>query len=360
MFEYAQPESLKGITITSVMVKDEKHFAFVGQRFVNTDAWRDVLTYAIFYHMDKPKEERWIIHELDYMTDANGLQGVWCEKPEPCWIFGYTNTGYMVIFNEAGEPVGTEQIEKQPFKNTVLKASFLQISAINNGFAYAVRRRRTAWKREIQGKWSFLNSGIPKLDYQNRESKDWDLRSQHGFRAISGFSDNDLYACGGDGDLWHYNGGNWSQKELPTNAALDDICCGFDGRVYIITNMETIIVGQKNQWKVIKQDTGARLGRPVWYQDRCLVSASTGLYEIKDDKFIESPLAKDIPNLPTHIDARGNILLTASKHFSEQNEVSYYDGEKWSKVLYRKRPPKDPNEPSLLDLIKAYEKKHGK
>lgn len=337
-------EILKGITITSVHIKDEAHFAFVGQRFINDDAWEHVLTYVIFYFADKPENERWVIHELDYMTDANGVIGVWCEQPEPLWLFGYKRTGLFYTYDKDGRYTGTEQIPDHLHRGDNIKGSFFGLSNINNGKLYTVKGLRTVWQRSGKNQWSWLNNGIPLLDYYNRDSKDSELTYKHGFDSIDGFSDNDLYACGGDGDLWHYNGTKWSQKELPTNAALEEICCGGDGFVYIITNRETIVTGREDRWKVIEQDlTSITFEGLAWYQDRCLINTGISLYEINNGAFVESPLQQDIPTSPSHIDAKVDLLLIASSSYFHVNNVHYYDAKTWHTVLTPDRPPRDPN-----------------
>lgn len=359
MSDYTQPDSLNGITLIEAHVKNDQCFAFVGQRYINTDAWHDSLTYVVFYHADRPKEKRWTVHELDYKTDAGSVTGTWCNKPEPLWLFGYQNTGYMLAFNEAGESIGQYQRPDKNYLGHKLIPGFLSpLRSVKSGEAYVATGLRMVHKMEHFNQWQLLDNGIPKLDYWGEhKNQDW----EHGFSDIAGFADDDLYACGGDGDLWHYNGIQWLQKELPTNATLRRICCGGDGRVYISTNMKTVVVGRDNRWKVIEQTIcWSTFKQIVWYRDRCLINTEQGLYEINHDVFIKSALTDGIYNLPTCIAVQGNILLAVSKYCSEQNEICYYDGEKWNKVLYRERPPKDPNAPTLAELIEAYQKKYSK
>ena len=339
-----QPDSLKGITLVKSYVKDEKHFAFVGQRFPNEDAWEDVLTYVIFYFADKPLQDRWLVHELDYMTDTMGVTGVWCEKPEPQWLFGYTNTGYMLTFDANGQQTGTEQQPKyyRPSSNEViLNPAFYSMAAVQ-GSAFIVLFGRIVYKRSQKNVWTLLNNGFPALDYYgygDEDGKDERLLSAHGFNGIAGFSESDLYACGGYGDLWHYDGQQWQQVDIPTNALLECICCGDDGLVYIATNANTVLVGRGDSWEVTEPSPSSSTIESIhWYHDRCYFNTAVRLFEVRHGKVVESSLHQGMPSIPSCIGARGNILLIASRSYSRTNEVSYYDGHEWHRVMAADQP----------------------
>ena len=53
------------------------------------------------------------------------------------------------------------------------------------------------------------------------------------FRAMDGFSATDIYACGGRGNLWHFDGSQWSQLDPSANWGMRTICCAEDGQIYI-------------------------------------------------------------------------------------------------------------------------------
>ncbi len=349
MIDYKQPASLDSITLIRAYVKDENHFAFVGQKFLSDDSWQHMPTYIIFYHGNRPPNERWTVHKLDRDTWVSEVHGAWCEQPEPCWLFGYRSGGRFLRFNADGGQTGEEQMPNLIWHDgRTLLGGFIALGNIKNAHVYAVSTLRMVQRREDNKHWTWLNNGIPKLDYYG---KDDDLSSQHGFEGISGFADNDLYACGGRGDLWHYDGQQWLQVDIPTNANLMYICCGDDGLVYITTNLDTILVGRGEHWEVIVPDPPiGTIESVIWYRDRCLINTASRLFEIQHGELIKSPLNNDCPSIPSHISARGDILLIASDSYSEGNEVSYYDGHEWHRIIAVERPSHDPG---LVDeLIK--------
>lgn len=72
-----------------------------------------------------------------------------------------------------------------------------------------------------------------------------------GFSCVDGFSENDIYAAGGKGDVWNFDGDEWRQIHFPSNMLIESICCGQDGYVYIGAQSGTVFKGRKDQWKMI-------------------------------------------------------------------------------------------------------------
>ncbi|MCV4592615.1 hypothetical protein OFC51_26410, partial [Escherichia coli] len=65
---------------------------------------------------------------------------------------------------------------------------------------------------------------------------------------VDGFSENDIYAAGGKGDVWNFDGDEWRQIHFPSNMLIESICCGQDGYVYIGAQSGTVFKGRKDQW----------------------------------------------------------------------------------------------------------------
>jgi hypothetical protein len=337
---YDRPELLEGITIASAHVKNRYEFGFVGHRIVVNDAWVPTETYLIFCDLRKEGDDRWTLHEAGW---SDGVEGGFTALPEPVWVFGRETDAQIYIVDDDGQ-LSYEQI---PTREGKIKASLRMLRGLRNGHAYAVSGTREVRERIGPGNWTILDNGIPKLDYFGENE---DQLFLHGFNNIDGFSDNDLYASGGDGDLWHYDGNRWRQVDIPTNAALEYICCGGDGLAYITTNLGTVVQGRGDRWRVIKQDVTKQILEDItWYRDRIYISTEYGLFEIKDGVFAKAEIAEGSPYTFGFIDARDGVLLCVSP----ESEISYHDEHGWHKLIYRERESRAPGEPTLLDLMKS-------
>ncbi len=126
-----------------------------------------------------------------------------------------------------------------------------------------------------------------------------------GFRDFDIFSETDIYAAGGRGDLWHFNGEAWRQIHLPTNTWLQTVCCGGDGMVYVSGYEGLLFMGRDDRWIKIN-DGGITLGWDdmVWFEDRAWATGQIGLWSIKDG------LVEHVPDLPSEIRAcSGNLYV---------------------------------------------------
>jgi hypothetical protein len=108
---------------------------------------------------------------------------------------------------------------------------------------------------------------------------------EDGFEDFDMFAEDDIYAAGGKGDAWHFNGKTWRQLSLPTNAWLNTVCCGGDGMVYISGYEGLTFMGRGDKWKQI-HGGGVYLGwrDMVWFEDRAWATSDNGLWTIKDGR----------------------------------------------------------------------------
>lgn len=106
-----------------------------------------------------------------------------------------------------------------------------------------------------------------------------------GFDDFDMFAEDDIYAAGGKGDVWHFNGKTWRQIPLPTNAWLQTVCCGGDGNVYISGYEGLTFMGRGDSWKQIHSG-GVYLGwrDMVWFEDRAWATSENGLWTIQDGR----------------------------------------------------------------------------
>ena len=188
-----------------------------------------------------------------------------------------------------------------------------------NGYTYAVCFPRKIYKRIAVAKWELFGS-IPCPE------KDLDMA---GFNDMDAFSESDMYAVGGHGDVWHFNGSEWRQMGFPSNAKLATVTCAGDGNVYISGQGGTLWVGQQSTWKRIHKGTSTVNWNDVlWFEDR-LWLASDYQFRVWNGKELEKVThnGKTVP-ISGNMDAYDGVLAIASL-----DAVMTFDGDEWRIIV---------------------------
>lgn len=143
------------------------------------------------------------------------------------------------------------------------------------GYAYVCGGARSVGKRTGKGQWFSHTQAM--VAHPNA--------GEGGFDDIAGFTENDLYAVGGWGDVWRYDGKKWQQVPFPTNMPTQTVCCGGDGNVYISCYEGLTFMGRENRWKKI-YDGGISLGFKdmVWHDGKVWCTNDNGVWTITNGK----------------------------------------------------------------------------
>jgi hypothetical protein len=206
------------------------------------------------------------------------------------------------------------------------------------GQVYVLGIFRKIYRRVGIDQWVDFSSegmGIP-LPKDAATKSDYFLRL--GFRDLSAFNANDMYAVGGDGDVWHFNGKRWTQIQLPTNKDLWTVCCAGDGNVYITEFSGTVWMGRDKRWVKLAEASIAPGYQPVdsvWFNDRLYLGGQEGLWTLDAKRKNLVPLDEvetKAPN-PTNsgrldLSPDGKYLLTAGPHGACIN-----DGTGWTRLF---------------------------
>jgi len=126
-----------------------------------------------------------------------------------------------------------------------IRAEVNKLKAID-GCMYACGGGRSFRKRVGKDKWHSYSHEIP-IALMHADSEWYDL----GFRDFDGFQENDIYAAGGSGDVWNYDGKSWRQLPFPGNIQIETVCCGQDGLDYISGEEGVTFVGKEDTWEKI-------------------------------------------------------------------------------------------------------------
>ncbi|MEJ2125277.1 MAG: hypothetical protein P8Y47_10855, partial [Alphaproteobacteria bacterium] len=230
-------------------------------------------------------------------------------KPAEGWLFA-TGMG-EVCFCADDKIVWEDNISDQPKNFT------FSLKCIHNGYAYAVGPKRKVYKRESPGNWIKLDKGF----------KFSGSSTSMGFRDIDGFDESEIYACGGDADLWRFNGDSWNQITLPTDEYFNHVCCGKDGLAYITTSATRyIFCGRDDQWFEIEKSDKFNeiLGSITWYNDVLLLSTTKQIYEVNRSGFTPFDMTGCNIKSFSQMTSNSDILMLTS-----DSEVALYDGASW-------------------------------
>jgi photosystem II stability/assembly factor-like uncharacterized protein len=306
-------EKYEGFEFISTFVRAWNIIGFAAQKWDNDDPLEQRDTAVFMYYPDAPAGRRWY---AQYLAEAAGLHGCAAFLPNERWVF-LADDGEVFVAGQGDNDWESPVSE-------VANMYFTNVKSVRKGHAIAIGPKRHVYIRKSANVWEKLSNGLyPNGDKTNLEHA--------GFRDIDGFSEQDLYACGGRGDMWHYNGDKWTIVDIPTDARLDHICCGEDGFVYVTTNRRDILKGRGNSWSIISQEeTDEVLEAIVCYNNQIIVSTVSGLFVVNEDGFTR--WESNYPKMESyaHLATGDGILVVAGSY-----EASLYDGEKWEVIKSR-------------------------
>ena len=295
----------------SAHVRTKQIISFSAQKGPFDDSLEQRDTAVFIYYPQKPLEKQWAFR---FLGEATGVHVCAAFEPNERWVF-VTDDGQVYVVGQ-GDDDWEDAISKKS------NLYFSNVKSVGKGHAIAVGTRRKVFLRTAPNNWTQLEGGL------FPQGKNTDLEHA-GFHDVDGFSEHDMYACGGTADLWHYDGMLWTQIDIPTNAVLKNICCADDGLAYITTNRKEILKGRGTIWSLIEQDlTTEVLESIVCYNGAVLVSTVSDIYTLEGDEFKKADLGMPEMKSRAHLGVGDGVLVVAGR-----NEATMYDGKSWSVIL---------------------------
>ena len=192
-----------------------------------------------------------------------------------------------------------------------------------NGYAYSVGGTRQVYKRVDIGTWVKIDNGLPDEEYSHRI----------GFDDLDGFSEENMYAVGGLGDVWHFNGENWRQMKFPSDLELATVTCAGDGWIYITGEGGRIWRGRESTWELIHTGHSSVLWNDVCWFNNQLWLSSDYQFKILDGNELINPSYDGTPSgekvsMWGHMDARDGLLVIASTDVAMS-----FDGSQWRTLI---------------------------
>jgi hypothetical protein len=307
----------KGWLITDCAIRSEEFLALCLRKKVSandaSEIWdSDIPTRLIFIKLKVVTTDNWgdTTFNQGFSLPVLGVSRAPFSHPQG--MLASKNWDGDVWARGSGLDGPLEQIDKggEPFPK--------RLKCIN-GITYAASAFRRIYKRVAVGQWEPMNEGFPKAAR--------DL--SQGFSDMDAFSESDMYAVGGNGDVWHYDGKRWTQMGFPSNVELGTVTCAGDGNVYISGEGGSLWVGQKSTWKSIYKGGSSILWNDVlWFEGKLWLS-SDYQFRIWNGKTLEAVMheGKVVP-MNGHMDAYDGLLAIASSEY-----VMTYDGKTWKTIV---------------------------
>jgi hypothetical protein len=197
------------------------------------------------------------------------------------------------------------------------KAMIRSVRCIDNHI-YAVGMQRQVYKRFDRSKWQWIgpDAKIP----------DGGVR---GFESIDGFNDRDLYVVGWEGEIWHYNGQNWTQNDSPTNLVLNAVLCIKGGRLaYACGQCGILLRWQMGKWEVVDhQASTLDFWDMAWFDGKLYISTMESLLCFDGETMEIIDFGIDHPGSCYHLSSiDGNLLSIGT------NDIMVFDGNDWRRI----------------------------
>lgn len=196
----------------------------------------------------------------------------------------------------------------------------LRCGAVIEGRIVVAGMLRQVYMREPGGRWIRMDDGML-ADAAT-------IEDAVGILAIEGRSLADIFAVGYGGEIWHFDGSAWQDQTSPTNVVLSDLAYAEDGRVYVVGQLGTLLVGSAGEWRVIEHDaTEEDFWGVAAFRGQVFIASDTALWRLEGEELVKVTIDE---NEASFAKFAGNdeILWSVGEKHIFQTE----DGETWEEV----------------------------
>lgn len=167
-----------------------------------------------------------------------------------------------------------------------------------------------------------------------KDGKNWMLISKEiidsrkkgpwvGFESIDGFTPEDLYAVGDEGEIWQYNGHDWHPCASPTNANLSCVR-RIDNEMWACGDKGTVLRLVSGAWSVVCCDEGPSA---AWWSieghdGKVYVAGDDFLGVVDGDQVIQ--VSTNIPPSTASLSESEGVLWSVG-----ERHIFSHDGKKW-------------------------------
>lgn len=202
----------------------------------------------------------------------------------------------------------------------ILVGAVKRVKSLGN-FAICCTGNRGVMIRQGVRKWQRLGQEIP-IDVESKYC---------GFSDFDAFSMDDIYAVGGHGDVWHFDGKSWTQCDFPSNYGPSAVCCAGDGFVYIGLGGGCVYKGRGDDWRQIHKDHMTLPFKDiVWFNNKVWCSSDFGIWTIENDTLCEASVPSHAKLCAGNLSTREGTLLVAG-----QGGAAYCQANAWHPLFNR-------------------------
>jgi hypothetical protein len=276
----------------------------------------------LYARMERPLERRFGSKDFESFDSTSVCYGITAGVEE---FVAVDLRGGTVVYgaweNEIAVRLETPAIDTS-WQEGKRRAGIPRIKRVN-GRIYAVCLARLLLERRGPRQWV----EFPGLERPKELLDKGTYPLAFGFTDLDAFGESDVYAVGGRGDVWHYDGKLWKRCDFPSNESLETVCCGGDGNVYISGNMGSLWVGRGDTWKKLADGNyNVSFNDTVWFAGRLWCANDYGLFDLGNKGFEPAQVPNDTQLTARRLDVSpdGTRLLSAGNH-----GASVFDGKEW-------------------------------
>lgn len=183
-----------------------------------------------------------------------------------------------------------------------------------SGYAFACGMKRQVYKRVDKGKWLDVSAPFPAADVTA------------GFEALDGYSLSEIYAVGWGGEVWEFDGTNWTERSSPTDQILSCVCCAPNDVVYVGGQSGMLLTGRHGSWEAIQweDEVTADIWDVCWFDDKLYVATTTNLYTLNGNTLIDVDFGEIGTPTCYSLTSCDGVLWSIG-----QDDVASFDGKNW-------------------------------
>lgn len=211
------------------------------------------------------------------------------------------------VFTYVGGVANDERIQPEPMA--------LRNLGVIDGLAYACGMNREVFRRDGENHWTPISAP--------------GSTETSGFEAIDGFSANELYAVGWNGEIWQRTDNTWTSHSGLTNLILTAVCCAGNQSVYACGQNGTLIQGRNEAWQLVELNGFSQDFWDIhWFDGQLFLATMQKLYTYDDaNGLLPVDFGDDAPTSCYRLTSAEGVLWSVGS-----DDVFSFDGQQWLRV----------------------------